>query len=901
MANWQQFSELTALLEKVKLSTKGSEVLLQKFYTAFESSRQACPQQETRSSIYPLLRLLVPAFDHIRKAYGLRERTLAEAYINALSLDRRSEEVQQLLTAGGSRDLADRLGPLLQGRCPAVGNLTIADVNEHLDQIGTGRQAARDALVQLIERGSSLDQRWIVRIVLRNLRLGVSNRRVLQLYHPSAPTLYDTTSDLRRVVELVESGDVPEPDGPAGQSGLIQLMHFVRPMLCQRVELNQVGELLRRGVYWLETKMDGERFQVHRNGDQFRYYSRNGHDYSKAFGATPDQLDGTLTPLLEQLLASTAREVILDGEMMVFDRRDLHYRDKCDGTDVKALRVGDANLRPCFCVYDVLYYNGRPLTGVPYAERARLLSEIVVREQVGFVQRCSRERVRDPEHLLELVNGAIDAHQEGVVLKREDAPYQPNRRAGTGWYKIKPDYIAGLVTDFDLLVLGGFRSRWRTSVNALLVGVMAPGGGYRSVARVSSGLGVVEWQQLGRTLGPHWRTEPVVGLDCGQTSPDMWIEPSVSLVLQLKGSELVRNDAYAAGYTIRFPRIVAIRPDKLPDEVCTLEELERLANTSSDVVTRKATKLAQRHVTIEDLDAPSVPSKSSRKRGALQLNNETVKPKHEPTPLPDGMLQGRDVCVMSGEAPPGSGTVEALEGLVRRHGGRPVANPSSNTYAIVAGRETFKVRKYMDTGRWDVVRPEWLLRAGLEGHLERFRPADMLVATEPTRTWLAERYDRYGDSYTRPVSPTSFNALLRQMGTGGGKGAEYVPLSEGEVLVAERALLGGSSRQRLFWGLTGRLFRGAEVDELLVEGYRNQRALLRFVRNGGRWLRDTEPGPAGYVFVGKGTITKDAIRWVREIESPTKNGHRQLILTTDWIGQSLEKGRLCDPDRFTLD
>uniref|UniRef100_A0A182WW71 DNA ligase 4 n=1 Tax=Anopheles quadriannulatus TaxID=34691 RepID=A0A182WW71_ANOQN len=902
----ESFGVLSSLLEKVHHAQRpGKEAALRKFFQDFERYRQSCGEGPKRPSIHAWLRLLLPGLDRERKAYGLRERSLAEAYVRALGLDRRSEDVQRLLSAA-TDDLATRLSSLLHGRCPAVGDLTVAEVNARLDAIADGGPAAaRTELVQLIERASPLDQRWLVRILLRNLRLAVSSRRILQLYHPSAPTIYDGASDLKQMVEQIESRQatadelLDEPDG-----AVIRPLHFVRPMLCQRLELRQVGELLRRDAYWLETKMDGERFQVHWDGETFRYYSRNGHDYSESFGRSADQVGGTLTPMLATLLAPSVRSLVLDGEMMVFDRRTLRYRDKCDGTDVKALRPGNTQLRPCFCAYDVLHHNGRSLAGVPYAERARLLAESV-REQFGFLERCRRVRVRDPPHLLELINGAIDERQEGVVLKREDAPYRPNRRAGTGWYKIKPDYVDGLVVDFDLLVLGGFYNQRRTYVNAFLVGVAArttPRPEYLSVAKVSMGLGTLEWQQLNQTLRPHWRTGPVDGGDggtvvqCGQTAPDVWIAPADSITLQLRGSELVRSDSYAAGYTIRFPRIVTVRPDKLPDEVCTLDELEQVAGSNRAAPSaggQRATKLAKRHVTLEDLSAPPTASKAKAPRKRAALVPLERNPEQEPPPLPGGMLQGRDVCVMSVGSQPGAATIDALERLVRRHGGRAVANPTPATYAIVAGRVTFKVRKYMETGRWDVVRDEWLLRASTKGRLEAFRPEDMLSATEPTRMRLAQQYDRYGDSYTRPTTPTSFGALLRRMG---GDTGEPGRLTDREVVRGERMLLGvrHATRMRLFRGLTGRLYRSAQAWDGQVAEYRAQRDMLRFVQYGGRWLRDSEPGRARYVFVAPGATAtvQEMERWADQMAAgEPASGDGTTLLQVRWIGRSIEAGQ----------
>ncbi|XP_050099465.1 DNA ligase 4-like [Anopheles aquasalis] len=879
----EAFSELAAVLGRAE-TAKNKQEVWRNFFAAYDRSRR----NVAGATIYPTLRLLVPGMDNERKAYGLRHKLLTDGYIRALGLNPRSDEVRQLSEAKG--DLAVRLERLVRGRCPDRSSLSIADANRLLDELGlagTGQQRRRveQVLAELLECGSPADHRWLVRIILKDLRLGISQRAILQLYHPHAPQLYDATGDLRQLVLEIESGRVPVTGGPPVTGGYIRLMHHVRPMLCQRIDLRAIGALLQQGTYWAETKMDGERFQLHKSGPNYRYLSRNGIDYSERFGATADQLDGTLTPLVAELLVPALESVILDGEMMVYDRRELRYRDKCENTDVKALRVGASDLRPCFCVYDVLYHNGRPLTGVPYAERLRLLATLLVREQPGFIVYCRREQVRDAPHLVQLLNTAIDAEQEGLVLKREDAIYHPNRRHGGGWYKLKPDYVDGLVVDFDLLILGGFYNRRRTFVNTFLVGVRderqeategttSSGSStrYLSLAKVSMGLQVEQWNELNRTLAPHWQEVQAAntnGADpgsalCprwGQTVPDVWLEPKESIVLQLRGSELVRSETYAAGHTLRFPRIIAVRTDRRYNDVCTLGELEALIAVGSvaGADPRSVTKLAKRHVTLDDLTGSTVARNGpiKRVRGAGRLST-TPAPPHQPTeqlvPI-DNACGGREFCVMSTHA--GQPTVAELEQMIRQHGGRVVANPGSTTYAIVAGTRTFKVNRYCQAGRWDVVRVEWLLRAmGASrvprARLEPFRPADLHAATEETHLWLAEHYDRFGDSYTRPVSPRTFRGLLKQ------PDAALTELSEREIQRAESLLLrlpASVSRRRPFRGYSARLFleqqqqqQQQQVDVPLAR-YRAERLMLRFVRHGGRWLRDTEPGPVSYVFV----------------------------------------------------
>ena len=38
----------------------------------------------------------------------------------------------------------------------------------------------------------------------------------------------------------------------------------------------------------------------------------------------------------------------------------------------------------------------------------------------------------------------------------------------------------------------------------------------------------------------------------------------------------MKSDRYSSGYALRFPRIVRLRPDKLPDEADTIHRVEEI-------------------------------------------------------------------------------------------------------------------------------------------------------------------------------------------------------------------------------------------------------------------------------------------------------------------------------------
>jgi DNA ligase 4 len=209
-------------------------------------------------------------------------------------------------------------------------------------------------------------------------------------------------------------------------------------MLCQRINFKLIDTLITEQSHYLETKMDGERFQLHMKDEEYRYFSRNSFDYTHIFGS--DFKSGTLTPLLPPLFLKKVNSIILDGEMMVWNMTDKIYHTKSENYDAKSLKTG-SNLRAEFCVYDILYFNDKTLIGLPYGERVRLLGTLF-EDHSGILTKSKRTKITDNAQFQECLNAAIDAKEEGVVLKAEDSTYKAGER-NAGWYKIKPD-VSGL-------------------------------------------------------------------------------------------------------------------------------------------------------------------------------------------------------------------------------------------------------------------------------------------------------------------------------------------------------------------------------------------------------------------------------------------------------------------------
>lgn len=163
-------------------------------------------------------------------------------------------------------------------------------------------------------------------------------------------------------------------------------------MLSQRIKLSALDPLFSETQFYLETKMDGERFTLHINENEYRYFSRRCHDFTKSFGS--DITHGTLTPFLHGLFKIKIKSAIFDGEMMVWNRQDSKYHIKGENYDVKNLKENDPSTRPCYCIFDVLYLNDKNLMSVPYAERMRLL-QTLFHDKEGVLQKCHPIKLRD--------------------------------------------------------------------------------------------------------------------------------------------------------------------------------------------------------------------------------------------------------------------------------------------------------------------------------------------------------------------------------------------------------------------------------------------------------------------------------------------------------------------------
>lgn len=326
------------------------------------------------------------------------------------------------------------------------------------------------------------------------------------------------------------------------------------PMLCKRCGVDGfVKEIPNKSLLYIENKFDGERFQLHMQDGKFRYFSRNGYDYTSHFGATYDE--GILTPHLKNVFSDTVRTVILDGEMMGYNKQTRTFGSKGMKFDVKTLTATSVH-QPCYCVFDVLLLNGDALMNEPLEKRISVLKHLFAPKE-GVIVLSEIREATSKEEILNALNESIDREEEGIVIKLPLSTYKPGSRSNS-WWKVKLEvgsvlhlhayagdgfvlqYFEGHMTDLDLLIVGGFYGdgRHQKKVSSFLLAVLDDRTGFRTFVRVSSGLADDEFSVLDKKIGKFWTTgdfdsAKVSGILFGSQLPDVWIKPENSCVLQV--------------------------------------------------------------------------------------------------------------------------------------------------------------------------------------------------------------------------------------------------------------------------------------------------------------------------------------------------------------------------------
>ncbi|XP_040043330.2 DNA ligase 4 [Gasterosteus aculeatus] len=765
------FLHLCNTLEKIQKSKLRPEKskILGDFIESWRNFHSALHKDnpKTTDSFYSAMRLIVPSFERDRVAYGIKENMLAKLYIDVLGLPKNGPEAHKLLnyrapttSQGEAGDFAGMAYFVLKKRCASPGTLTIKEVNDFLDSVainnaGKQKDLVKKSLLHLITHSSALEQKWLIRMILKDMKLGISKETVLQVFHPDAADFYNVNTDLNKVCQQLHSPSVSLSEVSIG------LFSAFKPMLAAVANIRNVEKQMGNGPFYIQTKLDGERIQLHKDGDVYKYFSRNAFEYTQQFGGSP--LQGSLTPHIHNAFKGHVVNCILDGEMMAYNPTAETFMQKGSKFDIKRL-MEDSELQTCFCVFDVLLVNERKLGGETLKQRHETLQTVFTPVK-GRLHLVPKADARTMHEVVNALNDAIDGREEGIMVKDPMSLYKPDKR-GEGWLKIKPEYVDGLMDELDLLIVGAYWGKGRRGgmMSHFLCAVAeAPKLGekpsvFHTLCRIGSGYTMKELYDLGLKLAKHWRVyrknDPPASILCGTEKPEVYIEPCNSVIIQVRAAEIVGSDMYKTNCTLRFPRIEKIRDDKEWHQCMTLAELDQFRGKASG-------KLASRHLRIDGDE----PQKKKRKLPAKAKKAVGIIDHFKPQDLSGvtketDMFEEVEFCILNGTA---DHPKAELEKGVARCGGFVVQNPGRDTWCVIAGAENVRVRNLVSSDQHDVVWASWLLDCLARKEVAPWQPRHMIHMSPSTREHFAKEYDSYGDSYVADTDEQQLREVFGRM------------------------------------------------------------------------------------------------------------------------------------------
>jgi len=525
------------------------------------------------------------------------------------------------LVDGKFKDLGD-LGLVIGELEPGDHKLS-EDINEIYEELykladlkGEGSQEGKiDLLASILSRADGVSAKYLVRIVLGKLRLGVGEMTVLdglswlicgdKSLHDLFENGYNIAADIGMLAKnTLEKRDKDKIKWLENVKGSMEKMEPkigvpIVMALCTRIAtfdevITKLGEVM------CEPKYDGNRVQIHfrrnKDEDEIVTFSRNLEESTYMFpelGRIGEWLD-----LDEAIFDSEAMGIdVMSGGWTTFQVTMTRKRKHGIATQVE-------NVPLKFMAFDLLYARGKKakefgadgdIHDWPLEKRRKLLEAVVVKNdllEITPVVRSSKAvEVRD------LHQQYLDQGYEGAVIKQATSPYVPGRKKSY-WVKMKEveNADAKLPDTIDSVVMGYYRGegrRGKFGIGSLLLGVRGKwvvdvdeiNGSlfensdqedrYWTVTKVGSKLSDDQLKVIRKRLDEL----AVDGKDDlyevpDALVPDVWVRPE--MVVEVAGDNLTKSPLHSAKMALRFPRVIKIRDDKGAEQITSMEELWEL-------------------------------------------------------------------------------------------------------------------------------------------------------------------------------------------------------------------------------------------------------------------------------------------------------------------------------------
>lgn len=244
-------------------------------------------------------------------------------------------------------------------------NLTIQKVHQNLVKIaditgGRSQYKKLEILRELLSSASPIEAKYITRTVIEELRVGVGEgtmkdavSQAFKVPKKNVERAHMLTNDLGLVAVVAKE---------QGLEGLQKLNlepgKPVKPMLAQ-LSPNYITSIQEMGWAFCETKYDGIRVQIHREGDEINIFTRRLENISLALPEIVEYIKKAIKP--SDFIVEGEIIVTQDGKPISFQYILQRVRRKYE---IEKMRE---KIPLTMYLFDVLYYN-QPVLDEPFKD-----------------------------------------------------------------------------------------------------------------------------------------------------------------------------------------------------------------------------------------------------------------------------------------------------------------------------------------------------------------------------------------------------------------------------------------------------------------------------------------------------------------------------------------------------
>ncbi|MBU0662168.1 ATP-dependent DNA ligase, partial [Candidatus Micrarchaeota archaeon] len=467
--------------------------------------------------IYLCKGTVAPSYEGIE--IGMGEKFVEQAIAQS-SGHEKSEVVKLYKKLGDLGLVAEELAGNKKQRALFSAELTLEKVFANFIKIAkTGGKGTQDLkiklLAELLNSAGALEARYLVRVPLGHLRLGIGDPSIMDAFAINFTDEFKKTE--KAELKEIEKGLKEKKDEKRAEEFALRIKQRLREMIEEKYnihsDLGRIGELLKRsglaglkqvhitpgvpirptlaerlpsaeeiikklGKCAVEAKYDGFRFQCHKDGEKVTIFSRNSENMTHMF---PEIVGGVRKQI-------KAKDAILEGEALAYDsKRGKYLPFQVTIQRKRKYDVGKMSrqfpLR--LFLFDIMYADGKSMMEKPFLERRKMLVSILKK---GAVVTLTDSIITDkPAEIKRFFSKNVGAGLEGIIAKDLNTKYIAGARK-FAWIKLKRSYQGELNDSVDVVIIGYFKGRGQRTkfgLGALLTAVYdKKSETYASVAKV---------------------------------------------------------------------------------------------------------------------------------------------------------------------------------------------------------------------------------------------------------------------------------------------------------------------------------------------------------------------------------------------------------------------------------